>query len=228
MQGLPVILAGRDMIGIAFTGSGKTLVFALPMVMAALQARPAGGPGGTRVGGLGGAPATELRCSTIWQAAKQDVLALHCLLPPPARQCSSPTLRLCALGLQEEVRMPLVKGEGPVGMILCPSRELARQTQEIIVGMCNTLRAGGCVRILDCWVTLACSRWPCISSTPGAPASMAAGAFWASPASCQPRWPALGPPRHVTPTPHRPIQAGTPMQGGTPSCARCCASAVWT
>ena len=37
MQGLPVILAGRDMIGIAFTGSGKTLVFALPMVMAALQ-----------------------------------------------------------------------------------------------------------------------------------------------------------------------------------------------
>ncbi len=37
MQGLPVILSGRDMIGIAFTGSGKTLVFALPMLMAALQ-----------------------------------------------------------------------------------------------------------------------------------------------------------------------------------------------
>ncbi len=37
MQGLPVILSGRDMIGIAFTGSGKTLVFSLPMIMLALQ-----------------------------------------------------------------------------------------------------------------------------------------------------------------------------------------------
>jgi hypothetical protein len=37
MQGLPVALAGRDMIGIANTGSGKTLVFALPMIMIALQ-----------------------------------------------------------------------------------------------------------------------------------------------------------------------------------------------
>ena len=37
MQGLPVILSGRDIIGIAFTGSGKTLVFSLPMIMTALQ-----------------------------------------------------------------------------------------------------------------------------------------------------------------------------------------------
>ena len=37
MQGLPVALAGRDMIGIAFTGSGKTLTFSLPLVMAALE-----------------------------------------------------------------------------------------------------------------------------------------------------------------------------------------------
>ncbi len=39
IQGLPVALAGRDMIGIAFTGSGKTLVFTLPMVLLALQVR---------------------------------------------------------------------------------------------------------------------------------------------------------------------------------------------
>ena len=38
VQGLPVALAGRDMIGIAFTGSGKTLVFTLPQVMMALEA----------------------------------------------------------------------------------------------------------------------------------------------------------------------------------------------
>lgn len=38
-QGLPVILSGRDCVGISYTGSGKTLVFALPMLMLALQVR---------------------------------------------------------------------------------------------------------------------------------------------------------------------------------------------
>eukprot|EP00971_Amphidinium_carterae_P104987 2078892-Amphidinium_carterae.1 len=46
MQGIPIALSGsglsctrsrRDMIGIAFTGSGKTLVFGLPMIMRALE-----------------------------------------------------------------------------------------------------------------------------------------------------------------------------------------------
>ena len=37
VQGMPVALSGRDMIGIAFTGSGKTLVFSLPMIMVALE-----------------------------------------------------------------------------------------------------------------------------------------------------------------------------------------------
>lgn len=34
---LPCSLMGRDMIGIAFTGSGKTLVFTLPLVMFCLE-----------------------------------------------------------------------------------------------------------------------------------------------------------------------------------------------
>ncbi|KAH7648306.1 abstrakt SF II helicase Znknuckle C2HC (PA) [Cryptosporidium bovis] len=38
MQGLPVVLKGRDLIGIAFTGSGKTLVFILPMIMFSFEA----------------------------------------------------------------------------------------------------------------------------------------------------------------------------------------------
>ena len=58
MQGLPVALSGRDMIGIATTGSGKTLVFVLPMVLFALE---------------------------------------------------------------EERRMRLIDGEGPIGLIICPS-----------------------------------------------------------------------------------------------------------
>lgn len=37
IQGLPVILSGRDMIGVAHTGSGKTMVFTLPAVMKALE-----------------------------------------------------------------------------------------------------------------------------------------------------------------------------------------------
>lgn len=79
MQGLPVILSGRDMIGIAFTGSGKTLAFALPLVMMALQ---------------------------------------------------------------EEVRMPLQPGEGPVGLILGPSRELQTQTYDVVRAFASAIREG--------------------------------------------------------------------------------------
>ena len=37
IQGLPVILSGRDCVGVSYTGSGKTLAFALPMILMALQ-----------------------------------------------------------------------------------------------------------------------------------------------------------------------------------------------
>ncbi|KAF3625941.1 hypothetical protein FXO38_29526 [Capsicum annuum] len=37
LQDLPVILSGLDMIGIAFTGFEKTLVFVVPLIMVALQ-----------------------------------------------------------------------------------------------------------------------------------------------------------------------------------------------
>ncbi|KAG0227648.1 P-loop containing nucleoside triphosphate hydrolase protein [Mortierella sp. GBAus27b] len=84
MQGLPVALSGRDMIGIAFTGSGKTLSFTLPLVMRALE---------------------------------------------------------------EESKMPLAKGEGPIGMVVCPSRELARQTYEGFLGVADMLYKGGYAQI---------------------------------------------------------------------------------
>lgn len=80
VQGLPVILSGRDMIGIAFTGSGKTLVFVLPLIM---------------------------------------------------------------LALQEEYMMPILPGEGPIGLVVCPSRELARQTYEVVEQFLIPLREAG-------------------------------------------------------------------------------------
>lgn len=69
IQGIPTVLAGRDLIGIAFTGSGKTLVFVLPVIM------------------------------------------------------------FC---VEQEIRLPFIRNEGPYGLIVCPSRELAKQTHEIV------------------------------------------------------------------------------------------------
>lgn len=76
MQGLPVIFSGRDMIGIASTGSGKTMVFSLPMVL---------------------------------------------------------------LSLRREFQSQLRRGEGPRALMLCPSRELASQTGQILESLCSAL-----------------------------------------------------------------------------------------
>lgn len=72
MQALPVLFSGRDMIGIASTGSGKTLVFELPLLM------------------------------------------------------------FC---LEQQVSIPFVDNEGPYGLILCPSRDLAEQTYKDFCGL---------------------------------------------------------------------------------------------
>lgn len=79
MQGIPAILMGRDIIGIAFTGSGKTIVFTLPLIMICLEG--------------------EMRCK-------------------------------------------LEDGEGPLGLIVCPSRELATQTHSVIKYFCKYLEEG--------------------------------------------------------------------------------------
>lgn len=69
MQGIPAVLSGRDMIGIAFTGSGKTLVFGIPMILTALEL---------------------------------------------------------------ELKQKVTSSEGPFGLIIAPSRELAHQTYEVL------------------------------------------------------------------------------------------------
>ena len=35
------------------------------------------------------------------------------------------------------MRLPLIRNEGPVGLIICPSRELARQTFDIAEQYCK-------------------------------------------------------------------------------------------
>lgn len=87
VQGLPTVLAGRDLIGIAFTGSGKTLVFVLPVIMFALE---------------------------------------------------------------QEYSLPFERNEGPYGLIICPSRELAKQTHEIIQHYSKHLQACGMPEIRSC------------------------------------------------------------------------------
>jgi len=69
MQGIPTVMSGRDMIGIAFTGSGKTLVFGVPMILTALEL---------------------------------------------------------------ELKAKVQNTEGPFGLIIAPSRELAHQTYEVL------------------------------------------------------------------------------------------------
>ena len=44
-EAIPVLLSGKDLIGQAGTGTGKTAAFALPMLHRLLEARPAAGHG---------------------------------------------------------------------------------------------------------------------------------------------------------------------------------------
>ncbi|CAD6576784.1 MAG: DEAD-box ATP-dependent RNA helicase 35 [Tremellales sp. Tagirdzhanova-0007] len=53
------------------------------------------------------------------------------------------TLPAIMQALEMERKIPFVRGEGPVGLIICPSRELARQTYEGCVSMCAALKESG-------------------------------------------------------------------------------------
>ncbi|CAG8549840.1 10005_t:CDS:10 [Paraglomus occultum] len=76
------------------------------------------------------------------------------------------SLPLVMRALEEEKKLPLVRGEGPIGMIVCPSRELARQTYDSICSMIEhlildgypklrTLLCIGGISMADQWHTLA-------------------------------------------------------------------------
>ncbi|KAG8751864.1 hypothetical protein FRC12_012229, partial [Ceratobasidium sp. 428] len=50
-------------------------------------------------------------------------------------------LPLIMLAMEEEAKLPFQRGEGPVGIILCPSRELANQTYENVLEWTGALAA---------------------------------------------------------------------------------------
>ncbi|KAH9830995.1 DEAD-domain-containing protein [Rhodofomes roseus] len=52
-------------------------------------------------------------------------------------------LPLIMFALEEEAKLPFVRGEGPVGIILCPSRELATQTYENVLTWTAALAPDG-------------------------------------------------------------------------------------
>eukprot|EP00096_Caligus_rogercresseyi_P007824 TRINITY_DN2591_c0_g1_i1.p1 TRINITY_DN2591_c0_g1~~TRINITY_DN2591_c0_g1_i1.p1 ORF type:complete len:626 (-),score=135.07 TRINITY_DN2591_c0_g1_i1:39-1916(-) len=87
MQGIPAVLSGRDLIGIAYTGSGKSLVFLLPIIM------------------------------------------------------------FC---LEQEKRLPFARNEGPYGLIVVPSRELAKQIHESVLYFSSALKRDSFSEIRSC------------------------------------------------------------------------------
>ncbi|KAI9508469.1 P-loop containing nucleoside triphosphate hydrolase protein [Russula earlei] len=52
-------------------------------------------------------------------------------------------LPLIMLALEDESKLPFVRGEGPMGVILCPSRELASQTYENVLQWTEVLSNSG-------------------------------------------------------------------------------------
>lgn len=60
---------------------------------------------------------------------------------------SGKTLAFCLpiimFALEEESKLPFIRGEGPVGVILCPSRELATQTYENVLTWTAALSKDG-------------------------------------------------------------------------------------
>lgn len=103
--------------------------------------------------------------------------------------------------------MPVQRGEGPVGIIVCPSRELARQSFDIIEEYGKALREG--------------------EQEEAGRKSRAAGG---GPLLCR-RSPApsrLAHPLSALPANPPPFNPHRQPQTAGPSCARCCASAAWT
>jgi hypothetical protein len=99
IQGMPAALSGRDIIGIAFTGSGEPLER---------------GGGGRSKATRGAARAA--RAPTARPSATGVIPTASPIAPPrtPAGKTLVFSVPMLMIALQEEMRMPLTQGEGPV------------------------------------------------------------------------------------------------------------------
>uniref|UniRef100_A0A3B4AE03 DEAD/DEAH-box helicase domain-containing protein n=1 Tax=Periophthalmus magnuspinnatus TaxID=409849 RepID=A0A3B4AE03_9GOBI len=104
IQGIPT-LSGRDMIGIAFTGSGKTLVFTLPIIMFALEQEKRL-PFFKREGPYG-----LIICPSQRELARQThgIIDYYCKL---LEEEGAPLMRtaLCIGGMSVKEQMEVIKG----------------------------------------------------------------------------------------------------------------------
>jgi len=107
VQGIPALLAGRDIVGIAFTGSGKFLFYTVN----------GAAHGFMFIGRC--ALSTSTECSLL------------CVIYFTTGKTLTFSLPMVMFALEEEMNMPLEGKEGPIGLILCPSRELARQVRGV-------------------------------------------------------------------------------------------------
>uniref|UniRef100_A0A671PLT2 RNA helicase n=1 Tax=Sinocyclocheilus anshuiensis TaxID=1608454 RepID=A0A671PLT2_9TELE len=67
--------------------------------------------------------------------------------PTPIQIQGIPTTNIIMFCLEQEKRLPFCKREGPYGLIICPSRELARQTHGIIEYYCKLLEDEGALQL---------------------------------------------------------------------------------
>jgi hypothetical protein len=124
-QTLPLALGGRDIIGIAKTGSGKTMAFVWPMLVT-----PPLVTGSSRASfpthSLRPSPthflsALRVGTSTVAIRVGGIATAVSCVLRPAA-VCGLMSVQVHVMAQPE-----LSDGDGPIAVILAPTRELATQ-----------------------------------------------------------------------------------------------------
>lgn len=113
----PIILSGRDLIGIASTGSGKTLGFGLPMLahIAAQRVR-----------------ARARTCAEECAGRQRGPACLHCVTcVGRAANGRVPVTWLACCCAQDAGVVGQGKGKGPFAVVMAPTRELALQINQV-------------------------------------------------------------------------------------------------
>ncbi len=147
-QGIPVCLRGRDILGCAETGSGKTASFAIPMVQHVLQ----------QVCVMDG---WVYRVVCIVSACMYTPTSAHTYTPThphthtPTPTCTSAhTTHLhthTSTHTHTHLQDPLRRGDGPLALVLAPTRELAQQIEVETQKFSTSSRNKVCLYVFVCF-----------------------------------------------------------------------------